>query len=36
MGLPNIKKCSDKMALTSQADKGTELKTTIYTKEREN
>lgn len=36
MGLPNINKCSDKMVLTSQVDKGTELKATIFIKEREN
>ena len=34
MGLPNIKKCADKMTLTSQMGKGTELKATIYIKER--
>ncbi len=35
MGLPNIKKCSDKMTLTSQVGKGTNLKAIIYLKERE-
>ena len=34
MGLPNIKKCADKMILTSQVGKGTKLKATIYIKER--
>ena len=34
MGLPNIKKCADKMTLTSQVGKGTELKATIYIKKR--
>ncbi len=33
MGLPNIKKCADRMILTSQVGKGTELKATIYIKE---
>ncbi len=33
MGLPNIKKCADKMVLTSQVGKGTNLKATIYLKE---
>jgi len=32
MGLPNIKKCADKMILTSQVGKGTKLKATIFTK----
>ena len=36
MGLSNIKKCADKMVLTSQVGKGTELKATIYTGERRN
>jgi len=36
MGLSNIKKCADKMILTSQVGKGTELKATIYIKERGN
>ena len=36
MGLPNIKKCADKMILRSQVGKGTNLKATIYIKEREN
>jgi anti-sigma regulatory factor (Ser/Thr protein kinase) len=36
MGLPNINKCSDKMVLTSQVGKGTQLKVTINTKERSN
>jgi CBS domain-containing protein/anti-sigma regulatory factor (Ser/Thr protein kinase) len=36
MGLSNIKKCADKMILTSQVGKGTNLKATIYTKERGN
>lgn len=30
MGLPNIKKCADKMDLTSQVGKGTTLEATIY------
>jgi len=33
MGLPNIKKCADKMILTSEVGKGTALKTTIHIKE---
>ncbi len=33
MGLANIKKCADKMVLTSQVGKGTNLKATIYLKE---
>ena len=33
MGLPNMKKCADKMMLTSQVGKGTKLKATIYLKE---
>ncbi len=36
MGLPNIKKCADKMILTSQVGKGTNLKATIYIKKRGN
>jgi CBS domain-containing protein/anti-sigma regulatory factor (Ser/Thr protein kinase) len=36
MGLPNIKKCADKMVLTSQVGKGTNIKATIYLKERGN
>ena len=36
MGLANIKKCTDKMVLTSQVGKGTKLKATIYVKERVN
>jgi CBS domain-containing protein/anti-sigma regulatory factor (Ser/Thr protein kinase) len=36
MGLPNIKKCADKMTLTSQVEKGTNLKATINIKERGN
>jgi len=36
MGLPNIKKCADKMILTSQVGKGTKLKATIFIKERGN
>ncbi len=36
MGLSNIKKCADKMILTSQVGKGTELKATIYIKKRGN
>jgi len=36
MGLPNIKKCADKIMLTSQVGKGTNLKATIYIKERGN
>jgi len=36
MGLPNIQKCADKMDLTSQVGKGTDLKATIYIKERGN
>jgi len=36
MGLPNIKKCADKMILTSQVEKGTKLKATIFIKERGN
>ena len=36
MGLSNIKKCADKMILTSQVGKGTVLKATIYIKERGN
>ncbi len=36
MGLPNIKKYVDKMTLTSQVGKGTDLKATIYIKERRN
>jgi CBS domain-containing protein/anti-sigma regulatory factor (Ser/Thr protein kinase) len=31
MGLPNIKKCADEMTLTSDVDRGTDLKVTIYT-----
>ena len=34
MGLTNIKKCTDKMILTSQVGKGTKLKAAIYVKER--
>ena len=34
MGLPNIQKCADEMTLTSQVGKGTELKATVYLKER--
>ena len=33
MGLPNMKKCADKMMLTSQVGKGTKLKATSYLKE---
>jgi len=36
MGLSNIQKCADKMDLTSQVGKGTDLKATIYIKERGN
>jgi CBS domain-containing protein/anti-sigma regulatory factor (Ser/Thr protein kinase) len=36
MGLSNIKKCADKMILTSQVGRGTDLKATIYIKERGN
>ena len=36
MGLSNIKKCADKMILTSQVGKGTKLKATIFIKERGN
>ncbi len=34
MGLPNIKKCADKMTLTSEVGRGTELTVTIYTHRR--
>jgi CBS domain-containing protein/anti-sigma regulatory factor (Ser/Thr protein kinase) len=36
MGLSNIKKCSDKMTLTSQVGKGTEVKAIFYIKEETN
>jgi len=36
MGLSNIQKCADKMDLTSQVGKGTDLKATIYIKGRGN
>ncbi|UCC90587.1 MAG: CBS domain-containing protein [Dehalococcoidia bacterium] len=36
MGLSNIKKCADKMILTSQVGRGTDLKATIYIKGRGN
>ena len=32
MGLPNIKKCADKMNINSVAGKGTEIELIIYTK----
>jgi anti-sigma regulatory factor (Ser/Thr protein kinase) len=36
IGLSNIKKCSDKMTLTSQVGKGTDVKATFYIKEETN
>lgn len=35
MGLPNIKKCADKMAIDSKVGEGTHLQVVFYTKEKE-